>query len=114
LKGKIYKRKFLDPNRLHGLGYFSAFGLGYWYHSALVMQFGSSLTTLGLTAAAVMGMRNLAPTSSVNTIQFVKGGENEGKLLINISTGLFASQNIIAEVKNIHGMCSLSNDDIGE
>lgn len=56
LKGKIFKRKTLNPSRFAGLGYFGFAGLSYLYYPYMVMHFGTGLTMFGMSAASIMGM----------------------------------------------------------
>ena len=50
----------------------------------------------------------------MNTIEVVKGGNHDGKLRVSIATSPFSSRNIIVDVRDVHSVASLHNDDIGE
>jgi len=40
LKGKVFKRKTMDPKKLYGLGYFGAGAFSYAYFPHMVNHFG--------------------------------------------------------------------------
>ena len=40
LKGKIFRRKAMDPKKLYGLGYFGVGALSYVYFPHMVLHFG--------------------------------------------------------------------------
>lgn len=66
-------------------------------------------------AASVAGMNLLAHREPIiNSIEFIKGGEHDGKLSINYQETLLSSKTIIADVANTMSMASLGNDDMGE
>jgi hypothetical protein len=51
----------------------------------------------------------------VNSIKVIKdGSENHGRLLINVGNSAFTSSDIVVDVKDIHSMVALGNDDFGE
>ena len=56
LKGAIFKRKVMDPDRLKGLGCFGA-ALGLWaYFPHVALVLGNNLTTLGMVGLSLGGM----------------------------------------------------------
>lgn len=69
---------------------------------------------LGMCAASYYGMLKFKDSNVVNSISIIQDGEHKGKLNINVSSSIFTSKNIIAEVKNTQSVFSVSNDDIGE
>ena len=50
----------------------------------------------------------------VNSIEIIKAGEHQGKILVNYCDTPFSQRRIVADVKDIHSVVSLSNDDLGE
>lgn len=59
-------------------------------------------------------MYKLNESNVVNSIEFVKEGEQIGKLKINVSTSILTSRNIIADISSVQAVFSLKNDDLGE
>lgn len=114
LKGKVFRRKMLDPTKVKGLGYLSLAGFSYAYFPYIALHFGANLTTLGISAASLKGMFSFQEKNVINSIEFVKDGEHVGKVKFNISTSPFTSKNVIADVGNVQGVYSLGNDDMGE
>ena len=117
LKGKIFKRKMMDPSKLYGLTYFGVAGAAYSMFPQFAMYLGSSLTTAGITASVLAGMVHLQEKDVVNTIEFVRdeASPHNGKLKFNVSTGpLFTSREIFADVNDCQSVLSLGNDDLGE
>lgn len=114
LKGKIFARKSMSPKRLTGLGYFGFAGFTYMYFPHMVMHFGHSLTMFGMASASVMGMLKFQERDVVNSIEFIKEGEDAGKLKFMVSTSPFTSKAVIASVADCQAQFSLGNDDIGE
>lgn len=114
LKGKIFKRKVMDPGRLKGLGFFGLTGLLYAYFPYVACQLGAPLTTFAMTGSSFAGMLHLSETNTINAIEFLKEGEHAGKLKFTVSATLFKSKDLIVDANNAQGMISLSNDDVGE
>ena len=111
LKGAIFKRKILDPNRLTGLGYFGLAGATYamFPHAALLL--GPTLTTSLITAASLGGMFKLSDRNQVNSIRL---GESSGDIEFNVSTSPFTSRSLVANIRDVQGVFSVGNDDLGE
>lgn len=84
------------------------------YFPHMVMHFGQTATMLGMSAASVMGMTKFNERNIVNSIEFIKEGEDAGKLLFNVSTSPFTSKNVVVSVSDCQAQLSLGNDDIGE
>jgi hypothetical protein len=114
LKGKVFRRKMLDPSKVKGLGYLSLAGLSYAYFPYVALQIGTNLTTLGISIASIKGMFSFDQKDIVNSIEFIQKGEHLGKVLFNIATSPFTSKDIIADIKDVQGVFSLGNDDMGE
>lgn len=114
LKGALFRRKFLTAGRLGGLGYFGLAGLTYANFPLVASYLGHSWTMLGISGLTVAGMVNFREGSTINSIEIINDGEDQGKLKINVSGSLLSSQDIIADVENINAVFSLSNDDLGE
>lgn len=58
-------------------------------------------------------MLAFADSNMVNVIDVISEGEHKGKLRITINTTLLSTRSIIADVKDVHSVLSLSNDDLG-
>lgn len=114
LKGKIFKRKGLDPYKLKGLGYLGISALSYSKFSVLALHFGHTLPFLGIVGTALAGMTNLTEGNKINSIEWVKDGEHKGKLKFNVSTGPFTSKDLLVATNDAQGVLSLNNDDAGE
>lgn len=117
LKGKIYRRKALSPQKLYGVAYFGIAASVYSMFPTFAMTFGHTLTTAGITASVLGGMYNLQEKDYVNSIEFVKdeGSPYNGKLKMNVSTGpLMTSRDIFVDANKCQGLFSLDNDDLGE
>ena len=69
IKGAIFKRKILDPNRLTGLGYFGLAGATYAMFPHVALLLGPTLTTSLMTAASLGGMFKLSDRNQVNSIR---------------------------------------------
>lgn len=100
LKGTIFKRKLIDPNRYVGMWWFAGAGLTYAYFPVVAAYLGSNLTIFGITAAALMGMHTAKESSMVNSISYVNDGEHAGKLKFNVSTGPFTSKDVYCPSRN--------------
>ena len=94
--GLVFKRKMVNADKLQGLGLFGFAGFTYAYFPYMVMHFGKTLTYLGMSSASLAGMVKLSDSNVVNTISFV-----DGQVKINVSTGPFTSQDIIAPLNHI-------------
>jgi hypothetical protein len=114
LKGKIFKRKTMDPYKMKGLGYFGVSAFAYSKFSILALHFGQTLPFLGMVGSAIAGMINLSERDKINSIEWVKDGEHKGKLKFNVSTGPFTSKDLLVDTNNTQGVLSLNNDDAGE
>lgn len=117
LKGKIFKRKMMDPSKLYGLTYFGLAGAAYSMFPQFAVHLGNSLTTAGITASVLAGMIQLQEKDVVNSIEFVRdeASPHNGKLKFNVSTGpLFTSRDIYANVNDCQSVFSTGNDDLGE
>ena len=89
LQGKVFKRKTLDPSKVYGLGYFGIAGMTYLYFPYVANVFGYALTTLGICSTSIAGMFSFQEKDVINSIEYIKEGEHQGKLKINISkTGI--------------------------
>ncbi len=60
LDGNIYKRKFLNPRRLQGLGAFAATGYIYWYLPYIAAVTGPTLPVIAGVFTGLMGMMGFA------------------------------------------------------
>ena len=109
---QIFKRRVLSPRRFKGLAAFaSAYGF-YSYAPYLAVYMGASLPVLASVGASVYGMLAFSESQIVNSITLIKdGGENHGKLLINVGTSAFSSTDIVVDAKHIHSIVALGNDD---
>ena len=117
LKGKIFKRKMMDPSKLYGLTYFGVAGAAYSMFPQFALYLGNTLTTAGITASVLAGMVHLQEKDVVNSIEFVRdeSSPHNGKLKFNVSTGpLGTSRDVFADVNDCQSVLSLGNDDLGE
>jgi len=114
LKGKIFRRKAMDPKKLTGLGYFGIAAFTYAYYPHMVLHFGHSLTYFSMIASSFMGMKTFQDRNVINSIEMVKDGEHAGKILLSVSTSPFSSKNVVAHPKDVQGVFSLGNDGLGE
>lgn len=113
LKGKIYKRKALNPKKVRGVGAFALSYSIYAYLPYITVVAGTTLPVLSAVAAGLYGLLAFAESNIINTIEFINEGEHQGKLLINIGLTSFTSKNIIVDIKDIHSIATMDNDDIG-
>ena len=70
LKGAIFKRKLLDPSRLHGIGLFGVAGATYSMFPHVALLLGPTLTTGLMTVASLGGMIKLNEKGTVNEDSF--------------------------------------------
>jgi len=80
LKGAIFKRKLLDPSRVHGVGYFGLAGVTWAMFPHVALMLGPTLTTSLMTVASLGGMMKLNEKGYVNSISLVGEGEHAGKV----------------------------------
>lgn len=112
LKGLVYKRKFLNPSRLKGLGAFaSTLGI-YTYLPLLSAYVGSTVPMFGACLLAVYGMNAFSLQSCVNTIGLIQ--DDNYHIRITYSDTPFSSRSILVNVKHVQSVLSLSNDDLGQ
>lgn len=114
LKGKIFKRKLMDPRKVHGLGYFGLAGVTYAFFPQVALHLGYNAAMFGLTGSLLMGMTTLQDKNIINTIELLKEGEHAGKLKFNVSVSPIASKDYFVAVANVQSLISLGNDDQGE
>lgn len=114
LKGKIFKRKMMDPGKLKGLGYFGLAGATYAMFPHLALTFGANFTTFAMAAFSVGGMYRFNDRDIINFIELIADGDNKGKLKLSVSTSPFTSSEVIASVNDVQGVFSLNEDDAGE
>jgi len=74
LKGKIFQAKPLCPDKLKGLGYFGLAAATWVNFPMIALQLGSTVTTLGMTGAAVAGMLKFQDRDYVNSIEMIRSG----------------------------------------
>jgi len=104
----------LNPQKLKGIGALAAsYGI-YSYLPYIAVSLGSTIPVVAACAAGLYGMLAFAEQQKVNTIEVIKDGNNEGRLRINVANSAFSSRYIIADVKDVHSVVSLHNDDLGE
>jgi hypothetical protein len=76
LKGSIYRRKVLDPQRVKGLGAMAtSYGI-YSYLPYLAVYLGSTLPIVTACAAGVYGLLSFSESNTVNVIDLVPSGEH--------------------------------------
>lgn len=114
-KDEVFRRKTLNPRRLKGLTAFaSSFGL-YTYAPYLAVYFGTTVPMLGAVVAGLYGMLSFSESQIVNSIKLIKDqSEHHGRLNITIGESAFNSKDIIVDVKDVHSIVALGNDDYGE
>jgi hypothetical protein len=103
-----------DPVKLKGLGYFGLSGFAYLKYYALVAHFGATVPMLAMIGGAVAGMAHLNDSNKINSIEWVKDGDDKGKLKFVVSTGPFTSKTLIVGSNDAQGVLSLDNDGAGE
>ena len=81
LKGAIFRRKTMDPDRVTSLGAFGVAGLSYAFFPYVAQWIGSTATVLGISCANLMGMFYAAEQDMINSIEWT----DDGKLKFNIS-----------------------------
>lgn len=64
-------------------------------------------------AAGVMGLFCLGETNVVNSIRVLRDGELSGKLEIDVNITAIARRKIVVDVKDIHSVVALANDNLG-
>lgn len=109
LKGKVFKMKALSPQRVKGLAAFAAVFYGYSNLAAISLMFGSTIPIFGLAAASFYGMNSFAESATVSSIEALENGQ----VRIQILKSPLFSYTITANIKDIHSVCSLGNDDLG-
>lgn len=93
--------------------FFASYSI-YSYLPYISVFTGTTAPVIAACASLFYGMISFADQQMINSIETLKDGSNQGKLLIKVSTGPFTSNSIIADVKDIRSILSLSNDDLGE
>lgn len=93
LKGAVFRRKTMDPDRLTGLGCFGLAGLSYAFFPYVAQWIGSTATVLGITSSSLLGMYYSAESDIVNSIEWTE----DGKLKFQISQSLFKSETIVVD-----------------
>ena len=114
-KNQVFKKRVLTPRRLKGVSALaSAFGL-YSYAPYLAIYIGTTMPVLGAVVAGLYGMFSFSESQIVNSITLIKdGGEHHGQLTITVGLSAFTSEEIIVDVKDIHSVCALGDDDLGD
>jgi hypothetical protein len=114
-KDQVFKRRALNPRRLKGLGSLAASFYLYTYAPYLAVTVGATLPVFGALATGLYGLLAFAENQMVQSIHVIKdGGENHGRLRIDIAETFLSSSKIIVDVKDIRSVVALGNDDLGE
>ena len=109
LSNAIFRRKPITVNRMQGVVGLGVAGLSIAYFPILVHHLGHFVSTFGMCAASIYGMTRFKETNVVNTITLITQELAEqlakkyklspevvkGKLLVNISSSMFRSSEII-------------------
>lgn len=114
LKGAVYKRKTLSPLRVQGLGAFALSATIYSYLPYMAVYLGSTLPILSACAAGIYGLLAFSDSNMVNQIRIVQQGEHSGLLEVDVATTALVSRKILVDVKNVHSVLALDNDNLGE
>lgn len=101
----------MDPGRLHGLGLFGLAGATYSFFPHVALLLGPTLTTSLITVSSLGGMLKFNERGLVNQIRL---GENSGEIVLSVSTSPFTSRTLVANIKDVQGVFSVGNDDLGE
>ena len=103
----------MNPKKVRGIGALVASWSIYTYMPYITVAFGHTMPLLGAVGAGLYGMLSFAESSIIRSMEFINEGEHQGKLLIVIGTTSFTSKKIIVDIKDIHSLASIDNDDIG-
>ena len=111
---QVYRMRTLNPRRFKGLGAFiSAYGM-YSYAPYIAVYLGATAPLLGAVAAGLYGMLSFSESQFVKSITLIRdGSENHGKLLLEVGLSALTSTEFIVDVKDIHSIISLGDDDLG-
>lgn len=111
----MYKKKLLNPRRFKGItSFIASYGIYSYLPYIAVYTGGSTIPIFAACAAGFYGMLSLGDSRCVNSIEVIKDGPNEGKLKLNVSKSILLSDNIIVDIRDIHSVVSLGNDDMGD
>ena len=80
----------------------------------MAVYLGSTIPVIGACAAGVFGLFAFSDNNTVNQIRVVSEGPNYGLLEIDVGTTVFSSHKILVDVKNLHSVIALDNDNLGE
>jgi hypothetical protein len=115
LRGKVYRRKLLNPRRFKGItSFIASYGIYSYLPYIAVYTGGSTIPILAACAAGFYGMLAFGESRIVNSIEVINGGANAGKLRVNVSSSILASHYIIVDIRDIHSVVSLGNNDLGD
>jgi len=113
LKGAVFRRRLLNPNRLKGITALGAsFGI-YSYLPYLAVYLGSTVPLLTACAAGIYGLIEFGESNVINQINVVHEGENAGKLRVTVGSTVLSSRDLIVDVRDIKSVLSLSDNDLG-
>jgi hypothetical protein len=98
---------------VRGVGAFALSWSVYAYLPYISVVAGTTVPVLGAVAAALYGMMSFAESSIIRSIEIIKEGEHQGKLLISIGVTAFTTKNIIVDIKDIFSLATTDHDDIG-
>ena len=105
----------LSPRRFKGLTSLAAsFGIYSYLPYIAVYTGGSAIPIFAACAAGFYGMLAFGESRIVNSIEVINEGANSGKLRVNVSSSILASHYIIVDIRDIHSVVSLGNNDIGD
>ena len=77
LKGKVYKKKFLNPRRLKGVSAFIAsFGIYSYLPYIALYSGGTTIPIFAACAAGYYGMIAFNEQETINCIEVIKDGSN--------------------------------------
>lgn len=112
LKGSIFKAKKFGPKRQRGLLSLALSVFGYTNMATMTMMVGPNVATLGVVATAYYGMMQFYDNQMISQIDFIREGENAGKLRMKVQKSVFSSYWVIVHPRNSRSVVSMQKNDV--
>ena len=112
LKGSIFRARKFGPKRQKGLLSLALSVFGYTHMAALSSIVGPNVATVGLVASAYYGMMQFYDNQMISQIDFIREGENAGKMRMKIQKSYFSSYWVIVHPRNARSVINMQNREV--
>lgn len=110
LSGKIFKKKLLNEQKVHGLAYLGLASYGYLKLTSLSLMLGGPLLpSLVVAGTAMLGLQQFSERQVITSI----AAQPDGMLEISYNETPLKSAKIHCHSNDVFALCSVGDDDLG-